>query len=149
MLKELDNNQINHLFRHHTKYYGGCIPSRRLKISDTKKRKFYILNLDHPNGAGTHWTSLYNCDPKTVYYIDPFGMPPPEHVIKFMKATGKKRFYSDVDLQNIDSSSCGWFCCYIMLEMLKGRQLIDIIHHDFTMDTKVNERLLEKYFKSI
>jgi len=36
----------------------------------------FILNIDHSNNNGTHWTCLFTRNGK-CYYFDPFGIQPP------------------------------------------------------------------------
>ena len=66
-----------------------------------KKPKCAVINLDDSIGPGTHWVCYYN-----NYYFDPFGMPPPIEVVKYIK-----------DIQNNDSqyqdtkTVCYGYCC--------------------------------------
>jgi hypothetical protein len=146
-LTALYDYQINDVFKQ-CKNYGGCIARMNLKQSDAKKHKFYVLNMEaNPNSSGTHWVCLWNCNQKYVFYCDSFGAPPPENVVKFMKKTGKECLYSDMMLQDMNSSSCGWFCVFSLLELLKGKSPVDILLKDFTINPTTNERLLKNYFK--
>jgi hypothetical protein len=143
---ELSNFEIDKFLKPFGDVYGGCFSKDNLIINDAKKNKCYVLNLDAADGPGTHWVGLYNVDPTYCVYIDPFGQPCPEHVLKFMKATGKKALYMDIDLQSIKSSSCGWFAVCILTEMIRGRKLTDILYDDFTANPEQNELILKKYF---
>jgi hypothetical protein len=63
-----------------------------------------------------------------------------------MKTSGKKCFYNDVQIQDLNSTSCGYFSIYFAMQLLKGRKIEDIIVNDFDInDTKKNEQLLEQY----
>jgi len=145
-LTSLYDSQIDNVFKKYPQF-GGTISRLDLKLSDAKKNKFYVLNMDGEHSGGTHWVLLSNIDPKTVIYFDSFGAPPPENIYKFMKKTGKQCLYNDMQLQDINSSSCGWFDIYVMQQLLKGRPIDDILFDDFTIDPKKNELLLKKYFR--
>jgi hypothetical protein len=148
-LPALYDYQINDVFNM-CKNYGGCISRLSLKQSDAKKHKFYILNMDaNPNGFGTHWVILWNCNKKYVFYCDSFGAPPAENVVKFMKETGKECLYNDMMLQDMNSSSCGWFCVYILLKLLNHENPADILLRDFTINPNQNEQRLKNYFASL
>lgn len=145
-LEALSNQQIDNALSLYPSY-GGCISKDILKLNEAKRNKFYVINLDDDKGPGTHWTCLYNCNKDAIYYFDPFGAPPPERVCKFMRKSGKRgMYYSDIDLQHVKASSCGWYCVYVLLQLLRGKQFIDILLGDFTLDTSKNEELLRKYF---
>lgn len=142
-LPSLWDSQINKVFEHNIKY-GGAI--NRLALPTILKNKFWVLNMDDKNKDGTHWVLLWNCDSKRCYYMDPFGAPPPENVKDLILKTKKQGLYNDIDLQDLNSESCGWMCIYFASELAKKRQFLDILMDDFTMDPKLNEQLLIKYF---
>lgn len=152
-MKALTNFEIDALFKK-VASYGGCFLRNHLKLTDAKKsNKFYILNMDrddlHDGKAhnGSHWVCLFNCNHKYVIYVDSFGLPPPENVVKFMKATGKIAVWSDIDLQWVNSDSCGWFASMVAKQLLKGKKLADILYNTFTMNPKENEKILQNYFR--
>lgn len=96
------------------------------------KKGYYIVNQqDHDEGNGTHWTCFYYNKPKMSYYFDSFGFPPPIDVCDKIKPYS----YNGDDIQDYNSSSCGWFCilfCKMGVSMLKH----------FTNDLKKNEEIL-------
>lgn len=115
----------------------------------------YIINLQSSTeGSGTHWVCLIlrntNC-----FYFDAFGMLPPTEVIDFCKRISHSTLgYSTKDLQNIDTSTCGWYCFALFLFikrykipniMMASREFLKM----FDIDTLDNNQLLIKYFKSI
>jgi len=79
---------------------------------------FYIINLqsEMTNGRGTHWTAFYYDGKRNIYY-DSFGFPPPEETEKLIKPF----VYSCIDVQDIDSSSCGFYCVGF-IKFLKDRK---------------------------
>jgi len=97
---ELNNNQIDILMRRFKIPYHGCY------IKDQLPRRLsngiYIINL---NGS-SHWTALIKNGPN-YFYFDSFGMPSP---IEVEDRINGPYSWSDIDIQALSSSSCGWFC---------------------------------------
>lgn len=78
----------------------------------------YIINLSSSNdgSGGTHWCYLFltkDNDYKALYF-DPFGMPEPSLVTKFiMKWVNNKHnniIRNNIDIQNLSSNYCGQYC---------------------------------------
>ena len=70
-----------------------------------EKDGFYIINLDSSKGKGSHWTVLY-FHPLNSCYFDSFGFVPPLEVEQKIKPY----IYNDKDIQDFNSSACGWYC---------------------------------------
>ena len=66
---------------------------------------FYVVNLDDSTHTGTHWTSFYY-NPVYSIYIDAFGFIALEQVQNKIRPY----MYSDIDIQDMDSSACGYYC---------------------------------------
>jgi hypothetical protein len=143
-MRELSNIDIDEIF-HNVTQYAGCFMKDALP-SKPKFGKFYIINLDNSDGEGTHWVLCSFLNKDYNFYFDPFGLAPPISILKFLKSNSKPILTFDIDLQNIKSSSCGWFCCYVARQLIEGRKLIDILYDDFSMDTVQNEKRLRHYF---
>ena len=56
--------------------------------------------------------------------------------------------HQDQQLQNLYSSTCGYFCLYFLNEMNKGVDYFDLLQV-FRKDTNYNEKFIEKYFKKL
>ena len=70
------------------------------------KKGFYIINIqNHDEGSGTHWTCLYYDDKDNIYF-DSFGFAAPMEIQRHLKSYS----YNDKQIQNIDSTSCGYYC---------------------------------------
>ena len=119
-------------------YNRDTLPSRLT-------RGFYILNLDSVKGPGTHWTSFYYNYPKHSIYFDPFGFVPPEETERKIKPYT----YNDVDIQDIDSTACGWYCIGF-IKFLHNKQniygafeaFIDLFDGDTTRNDAILHRLI-------
>jgi hypothetical protein len=102
----LTNKEIDELVKHYKiKNYNGCyIDSDVRKINNG----FTVINLN----GNSHWTVLLKSG-KKYYYFDSFGFPASQELEDMMK----EYVYSDIDLQHINSTSCGFFCIVWMRYM--------------------------------
>ena len=89
-----------------------------------------IVNL---NGI-SHWTALIKDDNK-YYYFDSYGFPAPECLEDIM---GEDYNWSKEQLQSINSSSCGFFCC-AFLKFMHGKKDKDRAYKCF-LDLFSNQR---------
>ena len=97
----------------------------------------YIINL---NGQ-SHWTALIKKGDK-FYYFDSYGVVPPLDV---QNVIGKKFRGSNRTVQDLNSSSCGWFCI-AFLRFMNHKQDLDKTYESFIkmfMDNTIeNEKIL-------
>jgi hypothetical protein len=141
-LPELSDIEIENHFKNNPQF-GGCFSknlTRRIKDN-----KFYILNLDVPSGSGSHWTLLSLIGPEGIYF-DSFGVEPSEPVLKMMKKFKKVNIRNLNDMQSLTSSSCGFWCIFVIEQLLKGIPFYEIVNN-FSNNHKKNEAILTKYFK--
>lgn len=109
------------------------------------KKGFYIINIQNSNdGNGTHWTCLYYGD--NNIYFDSFGSPAPVEVQENLK----DYFYNDKQIQNINSSACGYYCIAFIKYMLKNdktqkdfQKFLDV----FKTNSKHNDIILKNLIK--
>ena len=144
--KALSNFEINNYFNGKS-YFDGCyskdaLPKKMLLT------KFYIINLDDSSGQGTHWT-MGASNSKQVIYFDTFGVTCPVNVLKFMRTAKKPMYYSTTTLQDMKSELCGYYCIYIIEQMVNGRNFVYIVAEDFQNDEPSNDRYIKKYFKNV
>ena len=113
------------------------------QLPDKLERGSYIVNLQSSNdGGGTHWVCLYYT-PNFSYYYDSFGFVPPleiqNKIIPYI--------YNDMEIQDIDSTACGFYCVALVLFLNKKmnieRGFIEFINL-FGKDTKRNEAILHQ-----
>ncbi len=97
---------------------------------------YYIVNLD----GHSHWTCLLK-DGKDYYYFDSYGFLASEEVEEQIG----EYIYSDNQLQDMNSSSCGFFCIawmsYMDSHKNKEAAFEDFLSL-FTNNTKKNESIL-------
>ena len=134
---ELTNGEIDELVKYHKiKKYHGCFIDDKMprKLSDG----YYVVNL---NGH-SHWTCLLK-DGKNYFYFDSYGFPASQEIEDQIG----EYIYSDIDLQHINATSCGYFVVAWMLwmQILKDKKLaFSNFLNLFNKDTKMNEIILHK-----
>jgi hypothetical protein len=86
------------------------------ELEDNLKEGNYIINLENSNQSGSHWTCFIK-DKNNVYYYDSFGVVPPQIIHDISLKNNLNLFYIDKHDQNIDSTSCGWWCIAFLFYM--------------------------------
>ena len=137
---ELTNGEIDELVKHYKiKKYHGCHIDDQLsnKLSDG----YYVINL---NGH-SHWCCLLK-DKKHYYYFDSYSFPASQEIEDQIG----EYIYSDVQLQDMNSTSCGFYCLAFMKWMEKNKNK-ELAYTNFlklfTKDTKENELILNERLK--
>ena len=106
------------------------------------KEGFYIVNLqDSDDGDGSHWTTLYKNNNGISLYYDSFGFPAPEEIEDLIN----KYKYNKKQIQNINSTSCGYFCIAFIKFMKNKKDKIkafDTFNSIFGDNTTNNEIIL-------
>jgi hypothetical protein len=135
------------------KNYKGCFYKN--KLPDDLTDGYYFLNLDNSNSnkGGTHWTLLVISPNTMPIYFDSFGLPAPELVANQLKKLPphKKYIFSNEIIQDLDTTTCGWYCIALMkyLERNKHKSkditlLVQQFIDTFKDDTKKNNQVLKK-----
>ena len=83
-----------------------------------------VLNIDHSNNEGTHWTCLFIKDGKLLYF-DSYGYEPPLEVLNYYK--GENRFYNSFKIQKYNEVICGHYCIYVLYKLSNGYDFYDIL----------------------
>jgi hypothetical protein len=113
------------------------------QLPDKLERGSYIINLQSSKeGNGTHWVCLYYT-PNYSYYYDSFGFVAPlevqKKIIPYM--------YNDLEIQDIDSTACGFYCVAFVLYLNKKMNIekafMEFINL-FGKDTERNEAILHQ-----
>lgn len=136
--KEIDEILKNYKIQYNGIFEKDCLP----KIL---KDGFYVINLQSSTeGNGTHWCCLYKINDVYAIYFDAFGEVPPQDVEEKLKYY----IYNHKDIQNINSSSCGFYCIGFIKFMSKypdnPKQAFDTFKAMFGNDTIRNEEILNK-----
>ena len=86
------------------------------KIPTFKDEHFSIVvNLSKENEKGTHFIGI-SSSKTTIIYFDSYGIGHINIVIeKYLKQYGKEIIHSNIQVQHIFSSHCGFFCISFIL----------------------------------
>jgi len=132
---ELDNHQLSELLDHYQIPCNGIyINGKMPKL----KNGSYIINL---NGH-SHWVALIKHGIE-YFYFDSYGVVAPAEV---EKKIGTQYIYNHKQLQDIDSSSCGWYVIAFLRYMHQPEyksKLFESFINLFSSDTKKNELILK------
>lgn len=111
----------------------------------------YVINLENHNQPGSHWTALI-LSAKNCIYFDSFGMPPPEKVYRFLEKKYGKVLFSKTEIQDMDSTFCGYFCLAFLKFMQERKGTLAnkllLFQKLFKENTKENDAILEKLFSA-
>jgi hypothetical protein len=135
----LSNTEMMDILRNQRVKFNGVYMKNELPSK--LKRGSYIINLQSSfDGNGTHWCAFYYDKPHS-YYFDSYGFLAPVEVHNKIIPY----YYNDSEIQNIDSTACGFYCLAFVIFMEKNENkkgAFEGFVNLFTSDTKKNERIL-------
>ena len=118
--------------------------SRDQTVPHQHKLALFIYNLEPHYMSGSHWVTTYVRD-GTINYFDSFGMPPFQELVNHAKEKTLNLLHQNRQIQNLYTTTCGYFCLYFLNEMHKGVDYFDLLQV-FSFDTEENEKFIEDYF---
>ncbi len=129
------NVEIMEILKNYNISIGGIYSKD--KIPKLIADKFYIINMQNSSdGDGSHWVTMYYNGIDNLFF-DSFGFNCPKEVEdKLIKYS-----YSKKDIQDIDSSSCGFYVIAFIKFLYKRPFKIDFYDcfiNLFIKDTKNN-----------
>ena len=113
----------------------------------------YIVNFENSYQDGSHWVAMKLTE-DTCYFGDSYGSTPPTLIYTFLKKYYKKIYFNNQIFQDYDSVLCGYYAIGILYYMdshksndilMKANEFINM----FQENTKLNDNILIKYFKSV
>ena len=108
----------------------------------------FIYNLEPSYMSGSHWVATYVKN-GIINYFDSFGMPPFQEIVNHAKRKNTTLLHQSDQIQNLLTTTCGYFCLYFLNEMSKGRSYYDLLKVFNSHNTMENEKYIENYFKII
>jgi hypothetical protein len=110
------------------------------EIPEKLKNGWYVINMDDSTDPrnGTHWVALKR-KKNNDFYFDPIGIIPPIEVLEKCKNC----IYNTKQIQDYNSTACGWFCIAIILWDAKWGNINEFINY-FSDNPKENDRVLFK-----
>ena len=122
--------------------------SRDETVPHNHKQALFIYNLEPSFMSGSHWVSTYVKD-NVINYFDSFGLPPFQEIVNHSKKKNLTLLHQNDQIQNIMTTTCGYFCLYFLNEMNKGVSYFDLLKVFDKYDTMNNEKFIEHYFEFI
>ena len=127
--------------------------SRDETVPHKHKLSLFIYNLEPSYMNGSHWVATYVKD-RVINYFDSFGMPPFREIVNHAKEWNLTLLHQNRQIQNLYTTTCGYFCLYFLNEMNKrkgkgssGEDYFNLLQV-FIADANKNEKFIEKYFKN-
>ena len=122
--------------------------SREESSPHNHKQALFIYNLEPSYMIGSHWVATYVKN-GIINYFDSFGMPPFQEIVNHAKRKNMTLVHQSDQIQNLMTTTCGYFCLYFLNEMSKGRSYYDSMKVFNIHNTMKNEKYIENYFKII
>ena len=122
--------------------------SRDENVPHNHRQALFIYNLEPSYMSGSHWVATYVKD-KVINYFDSFGLPPFQEIVNRARKKNLTLLHQNNQIQNLLTTTCGYFCLYFLNEMNKGKSYFDLLQVFDIYDTMKNERFLARYFKNI
>ena len=124
------------------------ILSRDETIPHNHIHTLFIYNLEPSYMSGSHWVATYIKN-GTINYFDSFGMPPFQELVNHAKKKNITLLHQSDQIQNLLTTTCGYFCLYFLNEMSKGSSYYDLLKVFNKNNTMKNEKFIENYFEKI
>ena len=121
--------------------------SRDQTVPHNHKLAIFIYNLEPSYLGGSHWVSTYVKD-NVINYFDSFGLLPFQELVDHAKRKNLTLLHQNQQIQNLYTTTCGYYCLYFLNEMHKGRDYFDLLSV-FSNDTNKNEKFIENYFRRL
>ena len=122
--------------------------SRDENTPHNRMQALFIYNLEPSYMNGSHWVATYVKN-GIVNYFDSFGMPPFQELVDHVKKKKLILLHQNNQIQNINTTTCGYFCLYFLNEMNKGTSYYDLLKVFNIHDTMKNEKFIENHFKNM
>ena len=87
------------------------------------RQALFIYNLEPRYMSGSHWVAKYVKD-GVVNYFDSFGLPPLRKMANHARSENLTLLHRNNEIQNISTTTCGYFCLYFLNELSKGYNIL-------------------------
>ena len=106
-----------------------------------------VVNTDPFYKPGEHWVAIYFEKNRSCEFFDSFGIPPDYYGLnKYIDRVSRSVTYNNIQLQEMNSSSCGYYCIYYILLKSRFFDLKNIIGLFSKTDFKLNDFLVEHVY---
>ena len=107
----------------------------------------FIANTDKRMDPGRHWVVFYVSSRTKGEFFDSYGNSPSYYsnaFQKFFDRNGLKLMYNDKRLQGYDSSVCGQYCVYYLMQRCRGMEMKSVVE-PFTQNYANNDQFVYSY----
>ena len=129
------------------KDFMGCFAYDNLPKFPNEFPAKIVINTGSIKTEGDHWISII-MKSKKCFYFDSFGLPVlNKEILYWLKEKYNTLTYSNICIQNFDSSMCGAFCI-AFLEKVQDRKSFQNFLNSFSHITLIeNDSIIEDYLK--
>ena len=113
-------------------------------VPHNHKLGIFVYNLEPSYMSGSHWVATYVKD-NFINYFDSFGLPPFQEIVNHAKNKNLTLLHQNQQLQNLYTTTYGYFCLYLLNEMHNKVPYFDLLQ-PFSFDKNENEKFIETYF---
>lgn len=140
----MNTQDINHMMK-------SDRPSRKLfigtfaadEIPDKLPRNFVMcVNTDPSSAPGTHWIGMAGVG-STLYYFDPYGIPPRRGNIRKFASKFRKVYYNKAQHQGDKAITCGGFAIFFMCMIARGKKFREIV--SFFNKIKSDDKFIKEF----
>ena len=100
--------------------------SRDQTVPHNHTQTLFIYNLEPAYMSGSHWVSTYAKD-GIINYFDSIGMAPFQEIVNHARNKNLTLVHQNDQIQNIITTTCGYFCLYFLNEIDKGNSYYDLL----------------------
>ena len=141
-MNTLTNKDINYILSNIIDNYGGCYMTDEGKY--IKDGYYYVYNLNNSKQKGSHWVSIYKNKNGKSYYFDSYGFICDKEIEPYIKPYK----YNKYQIQDINSTSCGYYCiAFIIFMKFSNNNFDDFINMFDKQNYKLNEFILYQFLK--
>ena len=148
----LSNFDIEEIATHFNIQIAIVMKDELKNIHPTSYQNYIISLQSSDKGNGTHWMALKIKNKECVYF-DSYGFLPPEEIITFCKRIkGSRLSYNTKQIQDLSAITCGFFSIAFLLFLQIDSSLplykrSSNFSNLFSLDTKVNNEKLQRFFR--
>jgi len=146
VLETTTNNELDQLMKD-VSNYRGCYPKDWCKGKKPWKEEYLILNTNTSDHFTGHWVGVCNQPgSKEIEYFDSFGLPVPEMILSYLKRSGKPVVSTTNEIQDFDSTACGYYVVMYLKRRAKGKDPYSILYSFDLEKQEENEETLSRLF---
>lgn len=108
-----------------------------------------IVNTDPQAEKGTHWLAMYFPTKERGEFFDSYGNPPDfyrKNFETFLDTHSRTWTYNHRCLQSLNSSTCGQFCLYFIINRNRGKSLSMIVK-SFSKNPSINDHRVSVFVR--